>query len=89
MEETDIIQDTTIIEKNKSDNHPLESSIPAFEVAQNQLDDRTLLNDQGRPNISRNPSTVQTAAQELLDSDTSHAKVKYNTDLLMSIKKKK
>lgn len=81
MEETNIIQDTTIIEQNQPDNHPLESSTPTFEVAQNQLDDRTLLDDQGRPNVSRSPSTVQATAQEPLDSDTSHAKVKYNVDL--------
>jgi hypothetical protein len=57
------------------DDHPLQDT-PSIAVQQEDdlfVDDRTLLDNQGRPNISRTPTP---SAIVTLDSDTSHAKVK-------------
>lgn len=51
-----------------SGEHPLQT--PIILVQDEFTDDRTLLDDQGRPNISRSPSVVAE-----VDTDTSHAKV--------------
>ncbi|KAG1080483.1 hypothetical protein G6F42_023334 [Rhizopus arrhizus] len=76
MEDTHIRGD---VDQAQHDNHPLEIATPSIEVNSNQLDDRTLLDDDGRPNISRTPSsslqTTTVAEQQPLDTDTSHAKV--------------
>ncbi|KAI7888680.1 carotenoid oxygenase [Mucor mucedo] len=54
-----------------SEEHPLQT--PTILVQDEFTDDRTLLDDQGRPNISRAPSVVAE-----VDTDTSHAKGFYN-----------
>jgi hypothetical protein len=58
------------VSNNEQSNDPLQT--PSIVVQGEQLDDRTLLDDQGRPNVSRSPSTSTPVE---LDSDTSHAKV--------------
>ncbi|GAN07383.1 carotenoid oxygenase [Mucor ambiguus] len=78
MEATHIRDDT---DQMQLDNHPLEAATPSSEVDASRLDDRTLLDEEGRPNISRAPSSslqTTTAAEQPLDTDTSHAKGFYN-----------
>lgn len=50
------------------DNRPSENQTPEIEV-----ENRTLLDSEGEPNLSRPPSA--TPNEKVLDSDTSHAKV--------------
>jgi hypothetical protein len=77
MEDTLIRDDA---DSRQLDNHPLEAATPSIQVDASLLDDRTLLDEEGRPNISRTPSSSQQTAtiaehQQPLDTDTSHAKV--------------
>jgi hypothetical protein len=57
-------------DEQSSSSDPLQT--PSIVVQGEQIHDRALLDDQGRPNVSRSPST---STQVELDSDTSHAKV--------------
>lgn len=58
-----------------SKEHPLQA--PTILVQDELTDDITLLDDQGRPNISRSPSVVAE-----VDTDTSHAKVNLQADTM-------
>lgn len=74
-EEQDLIQqvDTMSLSSGSAEDHPLQKPSIVVQEDASFVDDRALLDDQGRPNISRTPSAVSE-----LDTDTTHAKGFYN-----------
>lgn len=66
--------ETMSLSSSAPEDHPLQK--PAIVVQEDAtfVDDRALLDDQGRPNVSRTPSAIVE-----LDKDTSHAKVRFVT----------
>lgn len=75
------LQESSSTSTSSSTEHPLHP--PAIFVQDESeqdstfVDDRTFLDDQGRPNISRTPSVIIET-----DSNTSHTKVKLSFCLL-------
>lgn len=61
---------TSTTSSSDREEHPLQTTPSILVENESIIDDRTLLDDQGRPNISRAPSVVIET-----DSDTSHTKV--------------
>lgn len=73
-EEQDLIEqvDTMSLSSGSAEDHPLQKPTIVVQEDASFIDDRALLDDQGRPNISRTPSAVVE-----LDTDTTHAKVSF------------
>lgn len=73
------LQESSSTSTSSSAEHPLQP--PAIFVqddSEQDVDDRTFLDGQGRPNISRTPSVITET-----DSNTSHAKVKKKNSLFV------
>lgn len=73
-EEQDLIQqvNTMSLSSGSAEDHPLQKPSIVVQEDATFVDDRALLDDHGRPNVSRTPSTVSE-----LDTDTTHAKVSF------------
>lgn len=78
-EEQDLIQqvDDMSLSSSSTEEHPLQKPTVVVQEVATFVDDRALLDDQGRPNVSRTPSAIVE-----LDTDTSHAKVRFHVTLL-------